>query len=173
MADNDKTNSTPVVDLGALKGVLDRLEAVEKANKEKDEQIEILRNSVSRYKLEEQEFKRDRAEGLPKAKLMFYNGKVVTSFEWVKKEYVYNPMNPNVPYGENLKIVLTYLDGTVSPEMDYINYVRNLDRVEVEKVGEAPAVDKKGRAYKAWIVRFLDNTISEKNVEIDPQFINP
>lgn len=156
-----------------LKGILERLDQVESASKDKDEQIELLRNAVSRYRLEEAEAKNKKA-GLPRAALMVHEGKVVVSFRWTKKEYIYNPLNPNTVAGEDLRVVLRYLDGTESREMPYISYVRTLERTEVEKVGEAPGTDDKGNEFVYWKVRFVNPAFDPgKEMLIDPQFINP
>lgn len=155
------------VPVDTLKSILDKVEALEADKKSKDEQIELLRQSVSRYKLEEAEFKNARTSGLPKAKLMKHAGNIAVGLKWTKREYIFNPLNPNIPSGEDLRIKLVYSDGSESLEMPYVSFVRNLERVEVEKVGE-----KDMGEYKAWIVRSVDGAF-EGELTVDPQFINP
>lgn len=169
-----KANTAPEkveVDPNALKSVLERLDVMERASKEKDEQIEILRQSVSRYRLEEAEYKKDRAEGLPRAKLMKHDGKAVVAWQWTKQEYIFNPLTPNVPQGEDLRLKLVYTDGSTSQEMPYINFVRNIDRTEVEKIGET-SLEKNGKSFTAWVVRSLDGTF-DKDLTVNPDYLNP
>lgn len=158
------------VPASTLKNILDRLESVEKSNTDKDSQLELLRNSVSRYKLEEQEFK-NKKNGPLTAKLVVYNDKVVTDLVWHGKkhgEYVYNPMNPNTAAGERLLVELTFLDGSKSGAIEYLNFIRSLGRVEIYKTGEKEKINVKGETTKVWTAKFTDSSISEKELEIDP-----
>jgi len=167
-----KGSSKIEVDPDVLKGILSSLEKLEKANKEKDSKIEVLEGSVGRYKLEEAESKL-KPKGLPQAKLMVYDGKVVVAYKLVKNNYLYNPLNPNVPYGEDLKMKLTFLDGTDSSEIEFVSFIRTTERANVEKVGEESAVDSKGNSFSKWVVEFIDKNIYSGRISIDPQFINP
>lgn len=163
------------VDPGVLEGILGRLEAAESALKEKDSQIEILKDSVSRSRLEQAEESR-RPKGLPQAYLKLYNGKVVIAEDWVGRqhgEYVYNPMQPNTPAGERLKIKLTFVDGTQSQEIDYVEFRRITERVIIEKVGEESAIDSKGNAFTKWVVQCVDKSIYSEKFSVDPYYINP
>lgn len=165
------------VDPAVLKGILEKLEGLEKSSKEKDDQIEILRQSVSRYRLEEAESK-TKPVGLPIAKLMVYNDKVVTAFQLVRNKYIYNPAAPNTVAGEDLAMKLTYLDGSVSPEIPYGDFFRTKQRVEVVKVGDAgieERIDRNGvvEKFPVWVVEFVDKNISDKQHNISIEFINP
>lgn len=151
------------VDPGVLSGILGKLESLEKSNSEKQEQIETLRDAVGRYKLEQAESKM-KPTGLPSAKLMLYEGKVVVAFEMVKNKYTYNPLAPNTVVGEDLKIIMTYLDGTKSPEVSYNEFFNTKPRVEVVKVGGGS---------DTWLVEFVDKSISEKQLEILVKYLNP
>jgi len=145
------------VDPGVLKGILDRLDA-------KDDEIEILRNSISRYKLEQAEAI-NKPKGLPSATLMVHDGKVVTSFVLVKNKYVYNPMAPNTVAGEDLKMEITYLDGSKSQEIPYKDFFSTSGRVIVEKVGEDGS---------KWIVNLTQpDGKMVTNLKVDNEYLNP
>ena len=175
----DLSKITPVdepkkveVDPGVLKGILEKLDVLEQAGIEKDKQIEHLRGAVNKGRLEAEENK-DKKVGPPTAKLALFEGKPVLSFTWVKKEYMYNPLNPNTPAGENLQIKLKFVDGTESLPIQYVTYIRNINRVEIEKRGEKDVQDEQGNVYHAWIAQIITPGYTTEEIVVDPQFINP
>jgi len=171
----DEKISKVEVDPGVLSGILSKLEDLEKASAEKDEQIEILRQSVSRSRLEQAEEK-NKPVGLPTADLMVYDGKVVVWFEMVKNKYVYNPMAPNTVAGEELIIKLKFLDGSETT-VPYGDFFRNKPRTKVVKIGENGIIERKrdgiSERFPLWVVEFEDKSISDKPLEISMEYINP
>lgn len=165
------------VDPGVLKGILDKLESLEKASADKDEQIDILRQSVSRYRLEEAESKA-KPVGQPTADLMIHDGKVVVRFEMVRNKYVYNPLSPNTVSGEELFMKLGYLDGSESKEIPYKEFMETKRRAKIVKVSDAGNVDRADRngvteTFPAWEVEFVDKSISTGKHKISLEYINP
>lgn len=100
------------VDQATMKLILDRMEA-------QDKEIETLRASVSQNKLAEVE-KNKKKVGLPTAKLKLFNNKVVVGWKADRtvKPYIFNPTNPEVVVGEQLKTTVLYIDGTDSGLID-------------------------------------------------------
>lgn len=150
------------VDPSVLEGILGKITALEKAAADKDAQIEILRDSVGRYKLEQAESK-VKPVGLPSAKLLVHDGKVVVAWKLTKNATLYNPLT-NIPYGEDIKVQYTYLDGTQSGEIGYLEFIRNTERTEIVKVGGGTGI---------WTVEFVDKNISDKKFDISVEYLNP
>lgn len=135
------------------------LESILKRLDDKDSEIELLRRSVGRYELEKAEAGIAKPAGVATAKLLVFKGKVVVSWKMTRNNYLYNPVNPNVAYGEELKIKFTYADGTESEEVPYVDFIRTTNRVVVEKVGQDG--DK-------WIV-----SLNGQNVPVNIEYLNP
>jgi len=150
------------VEPNVLENILNKIQNLEKSNSEKEAQIEILRDSVGKYKLEQAESK-VKPVGLPSAKLLVHDGKVVVAWKLTKNSTLYNPLT-NVPYGEDIKVQYTYLDGTKSGELNYLEFIRNTERTEVVKVGGGTAI---------WTVEFVDKAISDKQFDIPVEYLNP
>lgn len=164
------------IDPDLLKRILDqnselssRLAASDARADEFAKQIDVLRESVSRGRLEDAEGKRKPVEK-PRAFLAVWDGKPVIGWKSEKNQYVYNPLNPNSVAGELLKTRLFLLDGTDSGEIDQVAFTRLNDRTYVRKVGEKR---NDNNEVTAWVVEFEDQTIEPRQIEIHPQFINP
>ena len=169
----EPVKETMQVDPDLIRRLLDQNDALQKKLDEQaadfKRDIDILRESVSRGKLEEAEGKRKPAEK-PRAFLGRYDGKVVVGWKAEKNEYVYNPLNPNNVAGEVLQTRLFYLDGSDSGPIPQVMFTRNDDRVFVRKVGEKR--NEEGQLV-SWVLEFEDTSIEPRQIEIHPQFINP
>lgn len=102
----------PVIDKATVDNILALLEA-------QGEELKTLRASVSQNKLAEIE-KSKKKVGLPTAKLKLFNNKVVVGWKADRtvKPYIFNPTNPEVVVGEQLKTTVFYIDGTDSGLID-------------------------------------------------------
>lgn len=152
------------VSVDKMQEILQMVEDLTKKDQARQEEMEILRDSVSRGALEEAEGKR-KVKGPPKGTLMIHNNKIVVGWKMQKNEMIYNPVNMNVPVSENLQIKLTYADGEESSSIQYVDFIRNKERASVSKIGEDGIM---------WIVKFDDPEYEpEDPLKIDPQFLNP
>lgn len=171
----EEQKKTVEVSVEVMSGILQSLEELKKSDASKSEQIEILRQSVSRSRLEQAE-ERNKPESLPTADLMLYDGKVVVWFEMVKNKYIYNPLSPNTVSGEELVIKLKFLDGSETT-VSYGDFFRNKPRVKVIKIGENGVVerDRQGvlEKFPLWVVEFENKNIYDKPLEISMEYINP
>lgn len=167
------------VDSDVLKGILESLETLKVANVEKDEQIEILRQSVSRSRLEQVEEK-NRPVGLPTADLMLYDGKVVVWFEMSKthgkNRYTYNPSSPNTVSGEELFVKLRFVDGSETT-VSYHEFINTKPRVKVVKIGEAGVTERNRdgviEMFPLWVVEVENKAIYDKPLTVSLEYINP
>jgi len=143
----------------------DKLDAILQKQAEQDKEIEILRDSVSRGRLEQAEDKRKDKE-LPRAYLKVFMGKVVIGWKSAAQKIVHNPTT-GLPVGEVLQATYQFIDGTDSGVVDQVEFTRTEEREFVRIVDN---YDGKGEVCK---VQFENTAIKSKPFDINRVFLNP
>jgi hypothetical protein len=157
-----ETPETVEVSKDKLDSVLERMDKLEEDNKAKDKEIEILRDSVSRGRLEEAEDKRKEKEQ-PRAYLKVFMGKVVIGWKSLPQKIVYNPTT-GLPVGEVLQATYKFIDGTDSGLVDQVDFTRTEER---EHVRILEKVDNE-------VVRIqFENPSLPQSFDINQVFLNP
>jgi hypothetical protein len=152
-----------------LDAVLDRIDKLEKDN-------EILRDSVSRGRLEEAEDKRKEKEQ-PRAYLKVFMGKVVIGWKSSPQKIVYNPTT-GLPVGEVLQATYKFIDGTDSGLADQVDFTRTEEREHVRIMSsriiqEYSEVQRKMIDVILYTVKFENPTLPQEPFEIKEYFLNP
>lgn len=177
----DPVVETVSIPKDTLAKILSQLDSYDAALKKNEEQISVLRESVSQGKLLAAEDKR-KPDEKPRALLAVFNGKVVTGWKTYVADVISSPLNPDVGVGENLKSIYTYMDGTESGPTDQVLFTRNYNRVMVTI--ETPKEMLKNPLLRDLKVRFVSLITNDEDLRntfvmptedatVDIRFINP
>jgi len=138
------------------------LEKILEQNKKLEQELAILRQSVSQARLAQAENK-VRPKEKPRVYLKVFNGKIVTSWKSEKQEYLHSQVTGQV-IGEILKARYYYIDGTDSGIVDQVMFTRCDDQVW------ARIVETRENTF---LLDFEDKSKFEGILEINKAFANP
>ncbi len=154
----------------------DKLDAILAKQEAQDKEIEILRDSVSRGRLEEAEDKRKDKE-LPKAYLKVFQGKVVTSWKSTAAKIVHNPTT-GLSVGEVLQATYSFLDGTDSGVVEQTEFTRTEEREYVRLLNSRiefitnPTTNMM-EPVTFYTAKFENPALLQDPFEINAVFLNP
>lgn len=138
------------------------LEKILQQNNKLEQELAILRQSVSQAKLAQAESK-VRPKEKPRVYLKIFNGKIVTSWKSEKQEYLHSQVDGKV-IGEILKARYYYIDGTDSGIVDQVAFTR------ADEQAWARIIETRENTF---LLDFEDKSLFEGILEINKAFVNP
>jgi hypothetical protein len=146
-----------------LDSILERMDKLEEDNTTLKKDNEILRESVSRGRLEQAE-DRHKEKELPRAYLKRFQDKVVIGWESTAAKIIHNPTT-GLAVGEVLQANYKFNDGTESGPIDQVEFTRAEER---EHVRIQERVDS-----QTVRVKFENLALSQEPFDIKEVFLNP